>query len=87
MDNILIMKKLNRLKLPGIVTSLQQRLEEAMKEKWSYSALLEMLLTDEIERRCHKQLTLRLAKSRLDLTKTLETFNFEFQSHNPSYSY
>ena len=39
---------------------------------------LETLLTDEIERRDNKQFTQRLAKSHLDPTKTLETFDFKF---------
>lgn len=80
MDNALIMKKLTRLKMPGIAEMLDQRIEQAMKEKWSYSTLVELLLTDEIERRNHKQLTLRLAKSRLDQTKTMETFDFSFNT-------
>jgi DNA replication protein DnaC len=78
MDNALIIKKLRRLKMPGIAETLEQRLSEAMKEKWSYSTFFEMMLTDEIERRNHKQLTLRLAKSRLDQNKTMETFDFAF---------
>jgi DNA replication protein DnaC len=36
---------------------------------------------DEVERRGQKQLSLRLRRSRLDLMKTLETFDFSF---NPS---
>lgn len=64
--------------MPGITETLEQRLSEAMKEKWSYSTFFEMMLTDEIERRNHKQLTLRLAKSRLDQNKTMETFDFTF---------
>jgi len=51
-----------------------------MREKWSYSSLFEILLTDEIERRDNKQLTMRLAKSRLDQTKTMETFDFNFNT-------
>lgn len=78
MDNTLIINKLNRLKMPGIAEMLDQRLDQAMQEKWSYSALVEMLLTDEIERRNNKQLELRLAKSRLDQNKTMETFDFNF---------
>ena len=66
--------------MPGITETLEQRLAEAMKEKWSYSIFFEMLLTDEIERRDNKQLTLRLAKSRLDQNKTMETFDFTFNS-------
>jgi DNA replication protein DnaC len=80
MEIDLIMKKLRRLKMPGIVETLEQRLEQAVKEKWSYSTLVEMLLTDEIERRNHKHLTLRLAKSRLDPNKTMETFDFSFNA-------
>lgn len=80
MDNALITKKLRRLKMPGIAETLEQRLAEAMKEKWSYSIFFEMLLTDEIERRDNKQLILRLAKSRLDQNKTIETFDFTFNS-------
>jgi DNA replication protein DnaC len=80
MEMDLIMKKLSRLKMPGIAETLEQRLEQAMNEKWSYSMLVEMLLTDEVERRNHKQLTLRLSKSRLDSDKTLETFDFGFNA-------
>ncbi len=80
MENTLILKKLSRLKMPGIAETLDHRLGQALAEKWSYSTLLEMLFTDEIERRNHKQLTLRLSKSRLDPCKTIETFNFEFNT-------
>lgn len=78
MDNTLIIKKLRRLKMPGIEETLEQRLTEAMKEKWSYSTFFEMLLTDEVERRDNRQLILRLAKSRLNQSKTMETFDFTF---------
>ncbi len=80
MEMDLIMKKLSRLKMSGMAETLEQRLEQAMNEKWSYSMLVEMLLTDEVERRNHKQLTLRLAKSRLDPDKTMETFDFGFNA-------
>jgi DNA replication protein DnaC len=80
MESALIMKKLSRLKMPGIAETLEQRLDQAMNEKWSYSTLIELLLTDEIERRSHKQLKLRLAKSRLDLNKTMEAFDFSFNA-------
>lgn len=80
MERSLVEKKLSKLKLPGIAATLEQRLDQALQEKWSYSTLVEMLLTDEIERRSHKQLTLRLAKSRLDQSKTMETFDFTFNA-------
>lgn len=78
MDNAIINKKLSRLKLPAIAVSLDQRLKQAMEEKWAYSTFLETLLTDEIEKRDHKYLILRLSKSRLDQNKTIETFDFKF---------
>jgi len=84
MDTTLISNKLSKLKLSGIAETLEQRLDTAMKEKWSYSTLIEMLLTDEVERRGHKQLTLRLAKSRLDVNKTMETFDFSFNNKVPA---
>jgi DNA replication protein DnaC len=78
MDDALIAKQLVRLRLTGMKESLEQRLAEAMKDKWSYSTFFEILLSDEIERRENKQLTLRLVKSRLSPEKTLETFDFAF---------
>jgi DNA replication protein DnaC len=78
MEYSMINKKLTRLRLSGVATLLQSRLEQASREKWAYSMFLETLLTDEIERRDNKQLTLRLAKSRLNPNKTLETFDFKF---------
>ena len=84
MDTTLIINKLSKLKLSGMTETLQQRLDTAMKEKWSYSTLIEMLLTDEIECRVNKQLTLRLAKSRLDPNKTMETFDFSFNNKVPA---
>ena len=78
MDSVQINKKLTRLKLPGIATTIEQRISQANTEKWAYSMFLETLLTDEIERRNNKQFQKKLAKSQLDLTKTLETFDFKF---------
>jgi DNA replication protein DnaC len=78
MDSSIITKKLRKLKMPGIAETLEQRLAEAINEKWSYSTFFEILLTDEIDRRENKQLTSRLAKSRLNLNKTMETFDFSF---------
>lgn len=78
METIQLNKKLAKLRLLGIATTIEQRMSQAMAEKWAYSTFLEMLLTDEIERRDNKQFQQRVAKSRLNLTKTLETFDFKF---------
>ena len=78
MDNSMQIKnKMNRLNLAGMTDLYDHRLEQAMNEHWAYSTFLEMLLSDALERRNNKQFTLRLAKSRLDVTKTLETFDFK----------
>jgi DNA replication protein DnaC len=78
MNNDIVIKKLDKLKMLRMAETFEHRLDAAMKEKWSYSQLIEMLLTDEIERRGNSQLTKRLAKSRLDQNMTLETFDFSF---------
>ena len=79
MDEIVMLKpKLTRLKLTGMLDTLTKRLHQALAEKWSYTQLLDTLLTDEVERREFKQLARRLSKSGLAPDKTLETFDFTF---------
>lgn len=83
-ENTMICKKLKRLKLPGLVETLEQRLKQAQEERWSYSTFLDMLLADEVGKRDTKHMSIRLSKSRLDMTKTLETFDFSFNTRLPS---
>ncbi len=83
MDTIQMNRKLAKLRLLGIATTVEQRLSQAMEEKWALSMFLETLLTDEIERRDNKQFQKRLAKSQLDVTKTLETIDFKFNPKLP----
>lgn len=79
MNELTMLKpRLVRLKLSGMLENLEERIREALEEKWDYSHFLHRLLTDEVERRDHKQLCRRLAKSGLDPEKTLETFDFAF---------
>lgn len=87
MDELALLKPyLKRLKMTGILESLQLRIGQAMEEKWNYSHFLLNLLTDETERRDIKQLSRRLAKSGLAPDKTLETFDFSFNPniHEPT---
>jgi DNA replication protein DnaC len=79
MDQLL--PKLKNLRLSGILATLDVRNQQAIAEKCTYVDFLEKLLEDEVERRNQKQLALRLRRSNLDPTKTLETFEFSF---NPS---
>ena len=79
MDELALLKpKLARLKLSGMLDTLSERLSQALAEQWSYTQFLDMLLTDEAERRDFKQLGRRLTKSGLAPDKTLETFDFSF---------
>ena len=86
MDTVTLKPKLTRLKLSGILDTLGSRLEQAQGDKWSYSQFLDFLLSDEVERRDHKQLVRRLSKSGLDPEKTLTTFDFRFNPkiHEPT---
>jgi DNA replication protein DnaC len=69
---------LKQLRLSGVLESLEIRHRQAIDDKWSYIEFLERLLQDEVERRGQKQLQLRLRRSTLDTTKSLETFDFSF---------
>lgn len=84
MDELVLLKpNLKRLKLTGILESLDMRTDQAIQEKWSYSHFLNHLLSDEIERRDNKQLQKLLSKSDLEPDKTLEFFDFSFNRKIP----
>jgi len=69
---------LKRLRLSGVLETLEARHRQAIDGKWSYVEFLERLLEDEVERRAQKQLSLRLRRSGVNTSKTLETFDFDF---------
>jgi len=70
--------KLKHLRLSGILDTLDARTQQAIEGKWSYIEFLSRLLEDEVERRNQKQLGLRLRRGAINPTKTLETFDFQF---------
>lgn len=72
---------LKQLRLSGILETLEARNRQAMADKWSYIDFLTRLVEDEVERRAQKQLALRLRRSTVNTTKTVEDFDFTF---NPS---
>jgi DNA replication protein DnaC len=76
-----LVPQLKLLRLSGILDTLERRQQEAVKGKWSYTDFLQRLLEDEVERRTQKQLGLRVRRAGLNPTKTLESFDFDF---NPS---
>jgi DNA replication protein DnaC len=73
--------KLNQLRLSGVLSTLEARHRQAIDGQWSYIEFLERLLEDELERRAQKQLALRLRRAALNVSKTLEGFDWSF---NPS---
>jgi DNA replication protein DnaC len=72
---------LKRLRLSGILETLEARNQQAIDGKWTYVEFLARLLEDEVERRGQKQLALRIRRAAINTTKTLEGFDFNF---NPS---
>ena len=69
---------LKRLRLSGILDTLAARNQQAIDSHWSYVDFLSRLLEDEVERREHKQLALRVRRAALNTAKTLEAFDFSF---------
>ena len=69
---------LTKLRLSGILQTLEARNRQAVEGQWSYIEFLARLLEDEVERRAQKQLVLRLRRAAVNSTKTLESFDFSF---------
>ena len=69
---------LKQLRLSGILETLEARNRQAIDGKWTYVDFLARLLEDEVERRAQKQLALRLRRATVNTTKTLESFDFDF---------
>ncbi len=72
---------LKRLRLSGILHTLEVRNQQAIEGQWSYIEFLARLVEDEVERRAQNQLQLRIRRAAINTTKTLERFDFNF---NPS---
>ena len=69
---------LKQLRLSGVLETLEARNRQAIDGKWTYVDFLSRLLQDEVERRAQKQLALRLRRGSVHTTKTLESFDFDF---------
>ena len=69
---------LTKLRLSGILQTIDVRNRQAVDGQWSYIEFLARLLEDEVERRGQKQLALRLRRSAANSTKSLESFDFGF---------
>jgi DNA replication protein DnaC len=69
---------LKLLRLSGILDTLEVRNQQAVREQWTYEEFLTRLLQDEVERRAQKHLDLRIRRSGITTTRTLESFDFTF---------
>jgi DNA replication protein DnaC len=68
---------LKRLKLSGMLATLPDRVAYARKAKLCELEFLELVLQDEIDRRDHKNLTIRLDRAGFEEEQTLEGFDWD----------
>jgi DNA replication protein DnaC len=81
MDDLMVLLK--KLRLSGILQTLDVRTRQATEDNVSHTEFLFRLLSDEVERRDHKQLDQRLRKASFEHKKTLEEFDFSFNPDVP----
>lgn len=72
---------LKQLKLSGAAETIEMRIMEAEGNRLSYSELLLMMLTDELQLRRNRRLQRLITNARIESSKTIESFDFTF---NPS---
>jgi len=78
MAEILLHTQLRRLRLSGMLETVEARLRQAGDERWGYTDFLERLLNDESDARAQQQLAKRLQRANLHPDKTIERFDFSF---------
>jgi DNA replication protein DnaC len=74
---------LKKLRLSGVLNSLELRLREAREDNLPFEEFLFRLLSDEVERRDGKQLEQRIRRANFEHAKTLEDFDFHFNPNVP----
>jgi DNA replication protein DnaC len=80
-DNLIPLLK--KLRLSGVLQSLDLRTRQAVDDDLSHGEFLFRLLTDEVERRDGKQLDLRLRRASFEGTCSIEDFDFHFNAKIP----
>ncbi len=74
---------LKKLRLSGVLNSLDLRTREAVEGDLSHSEFLFRLCSDEVQRREAKQLDLRMRRASFESTKRLEDFEWSFNPQIP----
>ena len=73
-----LVRLLKRLKLSGVLQSLDVRVRQALDDDLTHGEFLLRLFSDEVERREAKQLDTRLRRASFEHGSTLEDFDFSF---------
>ncbi len=79
-DLVLLLKK---LRLSGVLQSLELRTRQAVDDNLAHGEFLYRVLADEVERRDGKQLDQRIRRAAFEHAKTIEDFDFVFNSSVP----
>ena len=74
---------LKKLRLSGVLQSLDLRTQQAADDNLALSEFLYRLLADEVERREAKQLMQRIRRANFEHAKTIEDFDFTFNASIP----
>jgi DNA replication protein DnaC len=74
---------LKKLRLSGVLQSLELRTRQAVDDDVAHGEFLCRLLSDEVERRDAKQLESRLRRANFETTRSLEDFDFHFNPDIP----
>lgn len=78
-----LIRLLKKLRMSGVLQTLDLRMKQAADENLAMSEFLFRLLADEVERREAKQLTGRVRRANFEHAKTMEDFDFAFNSSVP----
>jgi DNA replication protein DnaC len=78
-----LMRLLKKLRMSGVMQTLDLRMKQAADEDLAMSEFLFRLLADEVERREAKQLSVRLRRASFEHAKTIEDFDFAFNGTVP----
>ncbi|WP_438027658.1 IS21-like element helper ATPase IstB [Sorangium sp. So ce233] len=77
------MPVLKKLRLSGVLQSLEVRVRQAVDAQLSHEEFLVRLLSDEVDRRDGRQFDQRVRRAGFDSLKTLEDFDFQFNPRGP----
>jgi DNA replication protein DnaC len=84
MNTLQLQPRLKRLKLGGMLQTLELRLDQAHQDKLGHLEFLELMLEDEIQRRANKALARRIQRARFEEAQTLSDFDFAFNPKIPA---